>query len=274
MNIVKYIKLAVWVLAMPFTLLFSSCEETDYMTFDTSNSGVYFINDTLKYSFGVTPVEIKTYTHKIPVRIMGTVSKESRPIAYEIIQELTTAQENIHFTIGDAVVLPDSINGYIPVTVYRQHLEGDYASGYKRYELFLQLSDNEYFTPALSLKEQLYKFSFDNAIDQPDWYNAHGDKVWQENYLGVWHPMKFIKMVEYFHAIEDILPETYNKMVVLYGENLEHIPLGDPYVYRTIFVKYIYSPMYEFFSNPANRDFILEEYPDFPFDFPDPYTVA
>lgn len=28
-----------------------SCSETDYMTFDTANNGVYFTKDTLTYSF-------------------------------------------------------------------------------------------------------------------------------------------------------------------------------------------------------------------------------
>ena len=117
-------------------------------------------------------------------------------------------------------------------------------------------------------------FRFDNSVDQPEWYSAHGEKVWQERYLGKGHPLKFIKMVEYFHAVEEILPETYKNMVALYGENLEHIPYGDPYQYRTIFVKYIYAKMYEFFGNPDNREGILHEVPDVPFDFPDPYTVA
>ena len=69
-------------------------------------------------------------------------------------------------------------------------------------------------------------------------------------------------------------PETYKKMVADYGENLENIPYGDPYLYRTIFRKYIYKPMYDFFNDPANRDAIIDEYPDFPFDFPDPYAPS
>ena len=29
--------------------------------------------------------------------------------------------------------------------------------------------------------------------------------------------------------------------------------------------------MYDYFNDPANRDMILDAYPDFPFDFPNPY---
>ena len=58
---------------------------------------------------------------------------------------------------------------------------------------------------------------------------------------------------------------------LIYGENLENIEYGDPYQYRTIFKKYIYLPMYEHFNDPANREMILSLYPDFPFDFPNPF---
>lgn len=273
MNILRYIRLVVAAISLPSLLCVMSCEDTDYMTFDTDNSGIYFTKDTLVYSFGVTPVEVKTYTYNIPVRIMGPLSDNARPIGYKIVAEETNAQEGVHYTIGEALILPDSINGYIPVTIYRSALEGTYQEGYTRYGVRLQLIKNDYFSPMLSTETSERYFYFDNAIDQPAWYNAHGEKVWQESYLGVWHPLKFIKMVEYFHAIEEILPDTYEKMVKLYGADLEHIPEGNPYVYKTIFIKYIYGPMYEYFSAPENRDAILEEYPDFMFDFPDPYSV-
>ena len=249
----------------------ASCSETDYMTFDSANNGVYFTRDTLLYSFSVTPMEVRTYTYKVPFRIMGATSKEARTIAYSIDAERTTAVRGVQYNIGEAILMPDSINGYIPVEILRDGLEGNYTDGYTRYTLELVLEANEHFRPTLDSLSQRRTLAFDNAIDQPNWLSAHGDKVWQQDILGVWHPLKFIKMVEYYHALADILPETYKKMVAAYGENLEHVPYGDPYVYRTIFQKYIYKPMYDFFVDPANHDVILAEYPDFPFDFPNPY---
>lgn len=270
-NMIKY---ATLLFALPVALLFTACEDEDYLKFDISHAGVYFTKDTLNYSFGVTPVEVKEYTYNIPLKIMGGISDVKRAVAYEVDADSTTAVEGVHYTIGEVCIEPDSITGHIPVTIYRNNLEGTYATGYTRYQICLRLVDNEYFTPTLDSLHQVRVFRFDNSIEQPEWYDAYGNKVWQKKYLGEWHPLKFIKYVEYFHAVEDILPETYRKMVELYGENLEHIPFGDPYQYRTIFVKYIYSPMYEYFSNPENREQILEEFHDFPFDFPDPYSVV
>lgn len=259
--------------ALSMTLLVTSCNDEQYMRFDLSQTGIYFTKDTLNYSFSVTPIEIKEYTYNIPVRVMGSLSKETRPVAYVINPDYTTAEEGVQFTIGEACVLPDSINGYIPVTIHREHLAGSYPD-YTRYELCLQLVSNEYFTPTLDSLSQVRVLRFDNSIEQPDWRNAYGEKVWQEKYLGKWHPYKFIKMVEYFGAVEQILPETFNNMVAEYGRYLEHIPFGDPNNYRTIFVKYIYWPMYEFFNDPANEEAIKAEFPDFIFDFPNPYTVG
>ena len=257
--------------ALAVALLAASCSETDYMTFDSARDGVYFTRDTLTYSFSVTPMEVRTYTYHIPFRIMGATSSAPRQVAYAIVPDQTTAQKGVQYNIGEAILQPDSINGYIPVEILRDGLEGTYATGYTRYKLVLRLQENENFRPTLDSASQCRTLVFDNAIEQPEWYNAHGDKVWSEASLGVCHPYKFIKMVEYVHAIADILPEIYKKMVEAYGENLEHIPYGDPYVYGTIFKKYIYQPMYDFFNDPANHDMIVAAYPDFPFDFPKPY---
>lgn len=252
------------------TMLFTSCSETDYMEYDISRNGVYFKNDTIRYSYGVTPIEIKSYILKVPVYIMGTVSDEARPIPYQIVAEGTDAISGEQYNIQDAYIYPDSVSGFIPVEILRDGLKGSYAEGYTRYNLKLRLVQNKNFIPTLTEKEQEIVLIFDNAIEIP-WNNFHGDKVWMESELGVWHPYKLIKMVEFFHAYKDVNLETYKKMVKKYGENLEHIENGSPYEYRTIFRKYIYDPMYKFFNDPANKSMILEEYPDFPFDFPDPF---
>lgn len=252
-------------------LVLLSCEETDYMTFDTSHSGVYFTKDTLNYSFSVTPMEKRTYIYKIPVRVLGGLSDKDREVAYNVIADSTMAEEGVQYRILEALIPAGEIDGYIAVEILRDGLEGSHIEGYTKYSLGLELAENKNFTPTLGRREQVRVLRFDNAVDQPNWTNTKGEKIWSEGELGVWHPLKYIKMVEYFHALEETLPDTYYKIVQSYGENLEHIPYGDVYLYRTVFNKYIFSPMYEYFNDPANRDEILENYPDFPFDFPNPF---
>lgn len=272
-------------------LLTISCSETDYMTYDSDSNGIYFSHDTLEYSFSVLHVDSTVHTILVPVKIMGTLSPEPRTFAFTIeskmpndsIQKLiyvpdnkeyVWAQKGVQYTVPSEVTIPaNSIEGVIPVTVNRSELKGNYAEGYVRYRIILRLAANENFTPTLSEKDQVRVVQFDNAVEQPAWYDAYGEKVWYKPELGEWHPYKLIKLVEYFHDVKNILPETYVKMVALYGENLENVPYGDFHVYRTIFRKYIYSRMYDHFNDPANRDMILSLYPDFIFDFPDPFAT-
>lgn len=275
MNIKKIIKQTLLVAMLPVLALFVSCEE-NYLKYDIAQSGIYFTKDTLNYSFSVTPMNVRTHIYNIPVQIMGGTSNVKRPIGYYIDLDSTIAEEGVQFTIGEACIQPDSIVGYIPVTIYRDNLEGSYPN-YAHYQLCIRLTQNEYFTPTLDSLHQVRVLRFDNSVAQPEWTNADNEKVWPKNYLGEWHPLKFIKMVEYFHALEEIQPETYKKMVTLYGENLEHIKEGNPFEYRTVFIKYIYDKMYHYFNDPANKAEIEREFPDFFVggfnDMPDPYTV-
>lgn len=287
MNILKR---SFYAIAPIACVLFStSCSETDYMTYDPSACGVYFNHDTLVYSFSVVPVETTEHVLHIPVKVMGVVSEQERNFSYRVervmpcdsIQKLIYmpeqtefqwAEEGVHYDIPKQVVIPaGATSGTIPITIHRRALEGTFTDGYQRYRLVIRLQANDQFTPVLSEKDQVRVIQFDNAIDQPAWYDAFGDKVWYKPDLGVWHPYKFIKMIEYFHDIKNILPETYKKMVDLYGENLENVPYGDFHAFRTIFRKYIYARIYEHFNDPANHDMILSLYPDFPFDFPNPF---
>ena len=276
MKITNNIKRIFLAAMLPAVALIASCDDDNYMKFDLGNSGIYFTKDTLNYSFSVTPVEVKTHTYNIPVQVMGGISKVKRPIGYYIDPDSTFAEEGVQYTIGEACIMPDSIVGYIPVTIYRDKLEGSYPD-YTRYKLCIRLIPNNHFTPTLDSLHQVRMFRFDNSVAQPEWHNAAGEKVWPSKYLGVWHPLKFIKMVEYFRAVKNILPETYKDMAELYGEYLEHIEFGDTYRYRTTFIKYVYAPMYEYFNDPANEETIEMDFPDFFIggynDMPNPYNV-
>jgi hypothetical protein len=63
MDMKRITRYAMMAFALPAALLFIACNDDDYMRFDLSHSGIYFTKDTLNYSFGVTPVEIREYTY-------------------------------------------------------------------------------------------------------------------------------------------------------------------------------------------------------------------
>ena len=260
---------------------FVSCSETEYLKYDASHNGVYFTKDKLKYSFGVTSDTIHSYLFKMPIQIMGLVSDQDREVAYRVNEDSTTAVEGVHYILGKAVIAPDSITGYIPITILRDSLKGCYVEGgggYETYRLYIELVENEHFIPTLDTLSQARLLQFDNAIDAPEWLDWKGDKIWRPGAphpdLGTWHPYTFIKLVEYFHTIKDKdnMEETYKKMVIYYGgENLERVPTAAFHPYTHIMRKYVLAPLYEYFSAPENKEAILEMYPDYPFDFPNPY---
>ena len=256
---------------------FSSCEETEYLKYDISHNGIYFTTEELKYSFSVTSETIRSYLFKMPIQILGGISDEEREVAYRVREDSTDAVEGVHYTLGKAVIAPDSITGYIPVTILRDNLEGSYPD-YTTYRLCIELADNENFTPTLDSLSQVRILRFDNAIDIPEWLDANGVKIWRPGNphqdLGDWHPYTFMKLVEQFHTIkdEDNMSATYEKMVAYYGgENLEKVPYASFYPYTHIMRKYVLVPLYEYFSDEANKAAILEEWPDYPFNFPNPY---
>lgn len=260
------------------TVCFISCTETEYLKYDVSHNGIYFTKDKLKYSFSVTSDTIHSYLFKMPIQIMGGISEKEREVAYRINEDSTNAIEGIHYTIGKAFIAPDSITGYIPVTILRDSLQGSYAEGYKTYRLYIELVENDNFTPTLDTLSQERLLQFDNAIDIPEWYDYKNEKIWRpgnpHDDLGDWHPYTYIKLVEYFHTIKtvDNMYETYQKMVAYYGgENLEKVPYAAFHPYTHIMRKYVFAPMYEYFNNEDNREAILEMYPDYPFNFPNPY---
>ena len=82
-----------------------------------------------------------------------------------------------------------------------------------------------------------------------------------------------MKLVEQFHTVKDVpyMEEIYDKMVALYGENLEHVPFASFSDFIAVIRKYVLAPLYEYFSNPENKEEILSLYDDYPFNFPNPY---
>ena len=93
-----------------------SCSETDYMTFDSADSGVYFTKDTLTYSFSVTPIEIKTYTYHVPFRIMGPTSKEQRKVSFIIDPALTVSLPPYHTACGITDMMAHILERYFSPT--------------------------------------------------------------------------------------------------------------------------------------------------------------
>ena len=88
-------------------------------------------------------------------------------------------------------------------------------------------------------------------MEPPQWKDWQGNLTWPNHKLGVWDPVKWVKFMEYFRAMEQSAPATYKGMVEMYGPDLEKVQYGWMDEYNYAATKYILIPMYDFFeANP------------------------
>lgn len=235
---IKYLFLS----AITGILFITACQKTDYIRYDKDFTGIYFQQDSIYYSFGVTPLEIDHYELKVPIRIMGEPAGEDRTFQVAVIPEKTTAVKGVHYTIGDVFTLSaDSINGYIPVNILRNDLgqENDF-------KLAFQLKEASGFTPV----NELYKSTlihFNNKVERPTWKDWSGAPTWPTSRLGVWNPLTYIKFIELFRGLEQIVPDTYYSIVASNGPDLIYLQFGWPYDYDATMTKYVLIPLYQYF---------------------------
>ena len=104
----------------------TSCNEQDYKLFDSSRTGIYFTEDSVVYSFGVTKLEVTSHEMELPVKIMGAPVKEERSFKVEVVADKTTAKAGEHYMIPtELIIKADSVNGVLPVTILREDLGSD-----------------------------------------------------------------------------------------------------------------------------------------------------
>ena len=240
---------------MATLLLLASCKKDRDLIYDKSFAGIYFEQDSIYYSFGVTPLETDRYELHVPVEIMGTPSNTDRAFSVVIDNDKTTAEAGKHYTVPTTFTIPaDSINGFVPVTILRKDL------GDSDFKLAFKLVKNDNFTPVNEdLKEVLIHFN--NRVEPPTWKDWQGNPTWPDFYLGKWNPLTYIKFIEYFRAIEQEAPATYESMVKQYGPDLQNVTYGWPYDYQYTMKKYVLIPLYNYF---------MIEHPDLGVTIPKP----
>lgn len=250
----KYITMAVLLLGLT-----AGCSKSDYKLFDSSDTGIYYTVDKLTYSFGITSMSVTHRVVEVPVRIMGAPTGSARTFTVEIIPDKTNATRGTHFTLPEQfTILPDSVNGVVPIDVMRE------ALGEQEWTLGLRLVADDNFSPVATENTEVV-VGFNNIVTPPNWtsYNwMTGTFVpyWPDFQLGPWAPLKYVLFMDYFHKMEEAAPSTYRNLVDLYGPDLENITQGWPWDYNKSLIKYILLPMYEY----------LEAHPELGVTIPNP----
>ncbi|GEM_PF-1756481 len=134
------------------------------------------INAVTSYSvnFGFMQDEVMTDTIRIPLRVLGRVSNQDRPVDIAIIREATDAVEGRDFQIFPAMIPANSIQGQLVVVLNRTESLGEDAR-----TLRLQVMTNEHFPRYMYIDSvNVYnqaEISLLNVFRRPD------------NWEGVWY---------------------------------------------------------------------------------------
>ena len=238
-------------------LFIASCQETDYPTFDDSVIDIYFTQDSVSYSFGVTPLSMTEYVVNLPVRIIGAPNKDIvRNFRIEVVDKRTNAESPLHYTVPEQLILDkDSINAVVPVTLKRSDL------GDEEWTVAFRLLPNEYFNPTAQTDKEISCeaiITFNNVVSRPNWTNWAGNFGWSTTYMGPWNPVVYVTFMDFFRQLEEKVPATYKALVAKYGENLDQ-KYNDPnrgpidfggwdYDFSYTLQKYVCGPMYEYFQ--------------------------
>lgn len=229
-------------------LQFYDIDQTDGIYFnlvdETSSTDIQFI-DSMYVSFGL---EGATVMHvDVPLLMLGMPRENSREIAFEIVDSLTTGIEGVNYQVGQAIMEADTVNSTIPVSFFIPPGEEENDT---IYTLTLRLVESENFRPMMNTE---LKIRYSSLIAQP--------AFWYDYILGPFTPAVLGKFFEIFRNMENTAPTLYADIIRDYGYYLDEDNInnngvypGEPITqfYRSVFVKYVMEELYQYFQdNPS-----------------------
>lgn len=184
-------------------LLLISCSEEDIDSFDSGTCYINFEtpiivyadhNDYIKdhifeYNFVLEPDEYKSHIYKFVVLLMGTSVDYDRPYTIDIINEKTTASEDMFSYEKNRVVKSGQITDTVEVKLFRNPALKSEAK-----TLTLVLVGNEHFKPGLDYQQSV-TLSFIDDLLEPDWWSTYE----YESYFGVYYREVYLKWMEIYY---------------------------------------------------------------------------
>lgn len=216
----------------------------DYISYDVKQQdGVYMIlHDSLLFKFR----ERDSIVTDIEVHVMGFARDYDREIGIELVDSLTTAEEGIHYWLGDKVVLKAGELGvYVPLTFYRTR---DPNFRGKRVTVALQLKESEDFHPVPGMGTKPFRAMIEGeVIERPVW--------WNEDYLGPYAEVLYKSFMNQFDALETTYPSIYKTIsdyTWSWGNSMTSPKVWTVYEYPM--VKYVVHPLYDYYQVNPNPE--------------------
>lgn len=225
-------------------VLFSACSR-DYLRYDTSQKdGAYWtlVGDSLPYGFSSTYL-IDSTSLNIYIQIMGMPRDYDRAVGVELIDSLTTGEENIHYFLGkEAIVKAGEVETSLPLTLYRNR---DPEASFKRVSIGFRLKANEDFdlVPGMGGSAPYRVILQLQQVARPGW--------WSDTYLGSFSEELYGAFMKQLASLETTNPTIYKTLYsYLSGWNASYIWQN----YEYVTVKYIVHPLYDYYQENPHPD--------------------
>lgn len=225
-------------------VLFSACSR-DYLRYDTDQKdGVYWtvVGDSLVLGFNSTFL-VDSMSLNIYVHVMGMPQDYDRAVGVELIDSLTTGEENIHYFLGkEVIVKAGEVETYLPLILYRNR---DPEAFYKRVSIGFRLKANEHFelVPGMAGGTPFRVLLQLQQVARPIW--------WSDTYLGSFSEELYGAFMNQLASLETTNPTIYKTLYsYLSGWNASYIWQN----YEYVAVKYIVHPLYDYYQENPHPD--------------------
>lgn len=239
-----------YLIYLGITLLLGACSNEAIFYDPDQKRSIYFYWDLSKYADNVVPDTIpfsfaiyegKECEYHIPVKSMGMPVDKDQYFDVEIVSDSTTAEFGKHYEFVSLIIPKNEVNGILSLKLRRTKDIVDHPV-----ILYLRFKENENFRP---MEGDHYCLSIiDGKLAAPSW--------WAPFYFGEYkndNDKLYLKLLENFWALEDLKPVFYAEKVKEYGRYLENAPATFFQLPgNIIWIKYVFKPAYDFYSDPAN----------------------
>ena len=223
--------------------------ERDYLTYNPKEKGIVYVQyheeykDTLRQYFDALDVNDSVRVSS-RIYVMGMPVDYDRMVNVSIVDSLTTAEENVHFSLGEVVIKAGEVYGKIPWTFYRTR-DPELVS--HPVLISFRLNANEDFDLMLGRDTCIYYYQVRMAtVNKPNY--------WNETYLGPYSEKLYGAFLDQYLELEHTHPSVYKILTDTYSYKFKNSQktwyLWGNHEYMV--VKYIVHPLYDYYQ--ANPD--------------------
>lgn len=236
-----------WII-MSGVILCGACSR-DYLRYDVNQKDkIYLILvDSAEYKFNSLNLQDSMQAGP-EIHLMGFPQDYDREIEIELIDSLTTAIKDVHYRLGNNVILKaGELMTHVPLTFYRTRDPELYK---KRLSVGFRLKENDYFSlvPTGMASTFFRVILTSEQVARPVW--------WKEAYLGPYSEVLYKDFLNQYVSLQTTNPTIYKTITAYVGYMFSN-SMNSPYVwdnYEYPMVKFVVRPLYDYYQKNPHSD--------------------